>query len=76
MDSINVLIADNAFLVREGIKAVVSGSKRIQVVGEARNEVELHRNVAKFKPDVVIIDYRAGKAFSTDSVRDLIKRSP
>lgn len=72
----SVLIADNAFLVREGIKAVVAESKAIKVVGEARNEEELYENVTKHRPDVVIIDYRAGKAFSTDSVRDLIERSP
>ncbi|MEL7340089.1 MAG: response regulator transcription factor [Bacteroidota bacterium] len=76
MDTIKILIADNAFLVREGIKAVVAGSAHIQVVGEARNESELYQNVAKLEPDVVIIDYRAGKAFSTESVHDLIERSP
>ncbi|MFK7921947.1 MAG: LuxR C-terminal-related transcriptional regulator [Bacteroidia bacterium] len=76
MKTTNILIADNAFLVREGIKAVVADSKSIHVIGEARNEKELHLNVSQHKPDVVIIDYRAGKAFSTDSVRDLIERSP
>lgn len=55
---IRILIADDQYLVRRGIRAIVEGSPEMQVVAEAedgRQAVELYRST---RPDVAILDYR------------------
>ena len=41
MNEIKVFIADSAFLVREGIKSVVSTYDHIKIVGESSQSGEL-----------------------------------
>ncbi len=55
---IQVLIADDHRLVREGLRALLDREKDIQVIGEARdgrNAVELARQL---NPDVVLMDIK------------------
>jgi DNA-binding NarL/FixJ family response regulator len=76
METIRILIADNAFLVREGIKAVVSQKAHLAVVGEARNQRELRQKTQANLPDVVILDYQASNAFSPENVQEVLRLSP
>lgn len=76
MKTTRILIADHAFLVREGVKAVVSTHLHLLIIGEARHERELYEIVERETPDVVIIDYRATDAFSPENVQGILDLSP
>ena len=53
---IKVIIADDHAVVRQGIKGILAEDPCIQVVGEARNGVELLDMVVGKKCDVLIMD--------------------
>lgn len=54
---INILVADDHPLVREGLKTVVDKSTiDIQVVGEASDANELIEKLGKTDPDIIILD--------------------
>ena len=51
-----VLIVDDHFVVREGLKLVLETGEHFEVVGEAANGEEALRLVEETKPDVVLMD--------------------
>ena len=72
-----ILIADSAYLVREGLKSVLSGQPAIQIAGEAAHRKELFRQLPLSRPDLVILDYHTpNQAFSIEDVREIKEISP
>ena len=55
-DLIRVVLADDHTVVRAGLKAVLGTAKDIDVVGEAKSGEEAVALVARFHPDVVVMD--------------------
>ncbi len=55
---IKVAVADDQALVRGGFKVLVDAADDMQVVGEAANGAEAVELVARFHPDVVLMDIR------------------
>jgi DNA-binding NarL/FixJ family response regulator len=53
---IRVLVADDHYLVRQGIRALLEIAEGIEVVGEAENGQEAIALVKSLKPDVVVMD--------------------
>lgn len=53
---INVVIADDHPLIREGIQKVVNGTTDLKVVGEAENGNELLDILEKEKPNILVLD--------------------
>ncbi|SET10904.1 response regulator transcription factor [Paenibacillus sp. NFR01] len=53
---INLLIVDDHFVVREGLKMILETSDRYNVVGEAANGEEALDMIGRLKPDVVLMD--------------------
>lgn len=56
MRQINVILADDHMIVREGLKLLLQNQKNIAVVGEAENGRKAVELALKLKPDVVIMD--------------------
>jgi DNA-binding NarL/FixJ family response regulator len=56
MEIINILIADDHPIVREGISARLSRQADCLMVGEANNGLEAVSAAASLKPDIVIMD--------------------
>lgn len=54
--SINVIIADDHFYFREGLKLALGGQKEIQIVAEASNGKELYALAQRHTPDVIVTD--------------------
>lgn len=69
MNEIRIFIADAAYLVREGLKAVISTYPYMNVVGEAGHTRLLRQRLDDTRPDIVIMDYNAPDAFSIDDVK-------
>jgi DNA-binding NarL/FixJ family response regulator len=55
---INVLLADDQELIREGIKMILSLDNEIEVVGEAENGKQIYVLLNKIIPDVILMDIR------------------
>jgi DNA-binding NarL/FixJ family response regulator len=58
MEKIRVLIVDDHPVVREGLRAMLSADRSIEVVGEACDGAEAVKMAAEKQPDVVLMDIR------------------
>jgi DNA-binding NarL/FixJ family response regulator len=55
-DKIKILIADDHFLIREGLKRIISFEEDLLTVGEAENGEKVLKMIKLNKPDVLIVD--------------------
>ncbi len=55
-ENIKVLIADDHPLVREGLRALLTGEPGLELVGEAINGAEAVEKVVQLQPDVILLD--------------------
>lgn len=58
---IRVLIVDDEALVRAGIRTILQSADDIDVVGEVADGAEAEQAVARYQPDVVLMDIRMPK---------------
>ncbi|MEL1242400.1 response regulator transcription factor [Flavobacterium flavipallidum] len=56
--TIRVVLADDHFFVRDGIKSLLESEKNIEVVGEATDGLEALDVVTSTNPDLLIVDIR------------------
>ena len=73
---ISIIIADNQYLVRQGLKCLLKKQSNIELLGEVTDEEELLDMLNGVKPDVVVMDYNQEGAFSTDTVGKVKTISP
>ena len=76
MGKINVLLADDHVLVRNGIKSMLESEADISVVGEASDGIEAVESVKKLKPDIVILDIRMPKMTGLEAAAKLRQAAP
>jgi DNA-binding NarL/FixJ family response regulator len=73
-DVIKVVLADDHAVVRAGVKAVLSGAKDIQVIGEASNGREAVAAVDRLHPDVIVMDLSMGEMDGITATKELVAR--
>ncbi|WP_298533639.1 response regulator transcription factor [uncultured Algibacter sp.] len=73
MDIINVVLADDHVLVRDGIKALIEDQPGIIVIDEASNGIEALEVIARNKPHVLIIDIRMPEMNGIEAVGAITK---
>ena len=56
MEKIKIILVDDHQLVRDGIKALLTGIPDIAIIGEASGAGELFRELENLKPDLLIMD--------------------
>jgi DNA-binding NarL/FixJ family response regulator len=72
--AVRTLRADHAELALMGLRTLLAGVPRIEVVGEAHDGIELDALLLRTKPDVVLIDHTA-EGFDAASIRQGRQRS-
>lgn len=70
---INVVLADDHVLVRDGIKALLEDEEGVSVINEASNGKEAIKVIAKEKPDVLIVDIRMPEMNGIEVVAEIKK---
>ena len=71
-DLIRVLLADDHTVVRAGLRAVLSGARDIDVVGEASNGRDAVDATNRLKPDVVVMDLSMPEMDGTAATRAIL----
>src|SRR6202041_4100378 len=55
---IRILVADDPRIFRAGLPKLLEVADDLQIIGEASNGVECVKMLAKFKPDILLLDLR------------------
>jgi DNA-binding NarL/FixJ family response regulator len=71
--TVRVVLADDNYLVREGIAALLAEAPDVELVEAVADPEALHRAVAVHKPDAVLTDIRMPPTFTTEGI-DAAKR--
>jgi DNA-binding NarL/FixJ family response regulator len=75
MEKIRVLIVDDHPVVREGLHAMLSTDRSIEVVGEACDGAEAVTMVAEKEPNVVLMDLRMPSMDGVQAIRRIKDQS-
>lgn len=73
---INVFIADDHALIREGLKNLLSSLPDIKLVGETANPFEIIEQIKKNKCDVLILDLSMPGKNGLDVIKEIKSISP
>lgn len=76
MPKIKVVLVDDHTVLRQGLRALLSYSEDIDVVGEAQNGREAIEVVERLRPDVVLMDINMPIMNGIDATRAISERFP
>jgi two-component system invasion response regulator UvrY len=76
VSSINILIADDHAVVREGIKQILSGTSDMVVTAEASNGNEVMDKLSKNEINLVILDITMPGKSGLDILKDIKSQRP
>jgi len=71
--TVRVVLADDNYLVREGVAALLAEAPELELVEAVADPDALHRAVAVHRPDAVLTDIRMPPTFTTEGI-DAAKR--
>ncbi len=69
--SINVLLADDHAVVRDGLRVLLEAQPDISVIGDAANGRETVRRVVRLRPDVAVIDVAMPDLNGIEAAREI-----
>ena len=71
MSSINVLLAEDHVITRQGIRRLIEDEKGIKVIGEASDGEEAVQMTTDLKPDIIIMDIAMPKLNGIEATRQI-----
>jgi two-component system response regulator NreC len=74
--SINILLADDHHLVRQGLRVLLEGEPDFMVVGEAADATEVMQRSEHLRPDVVLLDLMMPGLHGLAALRQVVKCAP
>ena len=75
-DPCRIVIADDHFLIREGLRSILKREKNLEVVGEAEDGLELLLLLDSLKPDLVLLDLSMPNLQGIETARLIKMRHP
>ena len=76
VNKLNIVLADDHTILRQGLRALLSANANFDVVGEARDGREAVRCVEKLGPDLILMDLSMPRMSGMDAIREIKKRFP
>jgi RNA polymerase sigma factor (sigma-70 family) len=73
---VRLLIADDHFLAREGVKEILEGQKEFEIVGEASNGLQAIEKTRELLPELVLMDISMPKMNGFDATKEIKKQFP
>jgi DNA-binding NarL/FixJ family response regulator len=74
--TINVVLADDHTVVRDGLKALLEANSEIKVVGDAATGEQVVDRVNELMPDIVIMDISMPDLNGIDATRRILAQHP
>lgn len=74
--TLRILLVDDHEVVRLGLKSLLSRNSQFDVVAEAGNASEAMDRVARYKPDVVVMDIRLPGKNGIEATREVLAQYP
>lgn len=75
-EKIKIILVDDHYVVRNGIRALFDDVEEIQVIGEASNGVEAIAKVKELHPDIAILDISMPQMNGLDAADIIHKQYP
>ena len=73
---IRLMLVDDHEVVRLGLRALFSQTRRLDVVAEAGTVADAIERAAKHRPDLVLMDLRLPDGTGLDACRDILSANP
>ncbi len=73
---IEVLLADDHTILREGIRVLLGREPDMRIVGEADDGIQAVEMAGKLRPDVVVMDISMARMGGLDATREIIQTYP
>jgi DNA-binding NarL/FixJ family response regulator len=74
--SINVILADDHTIVRDGLRALLEANPQIKVVGDAADGNQVLSQVKELQPDVVVMDILMPELNGIEATRKIMESFP
>ena len=76
MSTLRILIADDHYLVRQGLRSLIESHEGWEVCGEAVDGREAVQKCKELKPDLLILDICMPKLNGVDAARQILRANP
>ncbi len=74
--TINVLLADDHTIVRDGLRALLEANPEIKVVGDAATGKQVVSEAKELHPDVIVMDISMPELNGIDATRQILELTP
>jgi len=71
-----IVIAEDHTILREGLKALLSSSTELEVVGEAEDGREAVKLASELAPDLILMDLSMPRMNGIEAIKEIKKRHP